>query len=450
MSRLRLARGLRSRLLATVLVTVGAALIAVVVGFNLLLAARLSSDADAVLRARAAAELGVLNVTNRGIEVAEAPDEGALDSQVWVFAGDRAVERPRVAQALDRAASKLARGRARHVEVSGPHARLYAVPVVNEGRRLGTVVVAISLEPYSRTQRIALVASAVLALVLFAVSALLARWLVGAALKPVARMTEQAADWSERDLDRRFALGRPHDELTQLAATLDRLLERITASLRREQRFSAEISHELRTPLSRISAEAELALRKERSPADYRAALESVRANAAQLAAAVETLVAAARAESSPRGTADAGEAVARAADACANLADEGGIELSVVPPPRALRVDTDAEVLDRVLVPLIENACHYGRGRVEVRASANSAGISITVEDDGPGVADGEQERIFEPGERGTAAAVAGRSRGAGLGLALARRLARAAGGDIVAEPAAAGGRFRVTLPGG
>ena len=77
-------------------------------------------------------------------------------------------------------------------------------------------------------------------------------------------MTRQAAAWSEHDLDRRFALGEPHDELGELAATLDGLLDRLAASLRREQLFLAELSHELRTPLARVMAESELALRRER------------------------------------------------------------------------------------------------------------------------------------------------------------------------------------------
>ena len=82
---------------------------------------------------------------------------------------------------------------------------------------------------------------------------------------PGVRMTRQAAEWSEHDLDHRFALGAPHDELTELASTLDRLLDRLAASLRHERRFSAELSHELRTPLARVLAEAELALRRDAS-----------------------------------------------------------------------------------------------------------------------------------------------------------------------------------------
>src|SRR5207253_10740374 len=158
-----------------------------------------------------------------------------------------------------------------------------------------------------------------------------ARWLLAASLRPVARMTRQAAGWSERDLDRRFGLGEPPDERTELAATLDGLLDRLAASLRREQRFSAELSHELRTPLSRVLAETELALRRERTPQEYRHALEVVRRSAEQLARTVDALVASARYEAgAPRGTADA---FAVAAEAAAEY--EG---VTVVPPPPPIR----------------------------------------------------------------------------------------------------------------
>ena len=135
------------------------------------------------------------------------------------------------------------------------------------GGAIGTVVAGVSLDPYDETATTALVGSIVLAAALLVGVALLSHWILGKALLPVSQMTEDAAGWSEHDLDRRFDRGEPYDELTRLAATLDALLERLAASLRHEQRLTAEVSHELRTPLARIAAESELALRRERSPA---------------------------------------------------------------------------------------------------------------------------------------------------------------------------------------
>ena len=130
------------------------------------------------------------------------------------------------------------------------------------------------------------------------VVAVAARWLLGAALRPVARMTRQAAEWSEHDLDRRFALGAPHDELTELAATLDSLLDRVAASLRHEQRFSAELSHELRTPLARDRRRGRArAPPRARSRTEYRARARVVLRNADQLARTIDALVAAAQHE---------------------------------------------------------------------------------------------------------------------------------------------------------
>jgi two-component system OmpR family sensor kinase len=258
-------------------------------------------------------------------------------------------------------------------------------------------------------------------------------------------MTAQAAAWSEQDLERRFALGEPHDELTQLAATLDGLLDRLAASLRREHRFSAELSHELRTPLAKLSAEAELALRRPRTDDEYRAALQGILRGAAQLGRTLETLVLAARNETGGlRGTADAETSAREAAEGCSALAREGGIEIAVQPPPRPIRVGADADLVARVLQPLIENACRYGRSRVEITTERTGAGSIFRITDDGPGVAPADRERIFEPGVREPADG----GGGAGLGLALARRLARSVGGDVEANANGAGGDFTVRLP--
>jgi signal transduction histidine kinase len=259
-------------------------------------------------------------------------------------------------------------------------------------------------------------------------------------------MTRQAATWSERDLDQRFDLGEPHDELTELAATLDGLLDRVAASLRHERRFSAELSHELRTPLARVLAESELALRRDREPDEYRQALEVVRRSADQLSRTVDALVAAARVEAGGDvGLANAAEVAASAAAACAGLAASREVTVEVLPHGEALRIGVDPDLAERILQPVVENACRYGSSRVRVNVARENSSVVFAIDDDGPGVADGERERIFEPGVRGQGA---NGNAGAGLGLALSRRLARSVHGDVCAEKSETGGRFLIRLP--
>ena len=439
--------GIRGKLLLLVVAAVAAALAALIVGFNLLLAHNLSRNADSLLRARAGAELGLLQAAGTRLVLGEAPDDAAADTGIWVFSGQRVLEAPRASVAVDAAARRLAGGPSRVVEVHSADLRLYAAPVIVSGRRLGTVVAGVSLAPYEQTRRTGLIASLALGLAVLLLVALAARWLLASILRPVARMTRQAAAWSERDVDNRFALGDPRDELTELAATLDALLDRLAASLWREQRFSAELSHELRTPLSRILAETELALRRERRPDEYRAALEQVRRNAQQLGRTIDALVAAARLEAGgARGTADALTVAADVAEACASVAAERNLELEVERPPRPIRLGVDRELAERILQPVVENACRYGRRRARISIERNQAAVVYEISDDGPGVAADEREHIFEPGSRGQEGNRDGA--GAGLGLALARRLARSASGDVEAASGNGGGRFKVRLP--
>ena len=304
-----------------------------------------------------------------------------------------------------------------------------------DGRRVGTVVAAVSLEPYEHTERQALIASLALSAVLLAVVIAAAAWVLRAALRPVARMTADAEAWSERDLDRRFAVGEPYDELTRLAATLDGLLDRIAASLRHERRVSAELSHELRTPLTKITAEAELALRRERQPESYRESLVAILRSARQLTRTVDTLMAAARQEATGGGRCDVRDGARRAVDACAPAAAAAGLAVEVHAPAAPVRAGVDEDVLERILQPVVENACRYGRTRVEVEVGRDDGQVVVQVRDDGPGLSADELERVFEPGVRGSAAD-AGAEAGAGLGLALSRRLARASGGRSGRSP--------------
>lgn len=439
-------RGVRTRLLLVVIGALAIALGVATIGFNVLLAHASKRDADTLLRARASSELALLRVVGGKITVAETRDDPLGDSRVWIFHGTRTVEGPRAKPQTDLAANSLAGGPIRFLNVpDDSDERLYAVPIVHDGRRVGTLVTGISLAPYHHTQRTALIGSLTLFLVLLAITGVAAWWLLRSALRPVALMTEQASTWSENDLDRRFELGEPHDELTKLAGTLDGLLDRLAASLRHERRFSAEMSHELRTPLAKLMAEAELALRRERSESDYRESLQAVLANAQQIERIVETLLSAAQQELQPQGVANAVDIAEAVVAAHSHDASSRGVDLELVETRQLVRVGVDQDLAERILHPVVENALRYGRGKVQVRVTRNGSSVLFAVDDDGPGVLDDEQETIFEPAVRGSA----GRSStsGAGLGLSLSRRLARAASGDVEALPGASG-RFVVRLP--
>jgi signal transduction histidine kinase len=439
--------GVRTRLL---LAAVGAVAIALVIGvtaFNLFLGQRLSASAVSLARAQAAAEISSLEVVKGNLVSPEGLIEGAaVGSPVWVFGGTTILEKPRVPPSLTAVASSLAGGPERTVRVN-ESVRLYALPVNHGGKRIGTVVAGVPLAPYDETATIAFVGSLALALVLLAAVAVLSHWILGKALLPVSRMTDDAAAWSDHDLDRRFNPGEPYDELTQLAATLDAMLERLSASLRHEQRFTAELSHELRTPLAKIAAETELALRRERTSDDYRRSLEGVHRNAEQMTRTVEALVSAARQEAGlNRTTSDARDGVRAAVAAVQDEAAGAGIDIRLSMPPSHVRVAMEVDLLERIVHPLLDNAIRYGRAHVSVKLLANGTTAVVDVEDDGIGIAEGEIDVIFEPGIRGTAAPTD--PRGAGLGLALARRLARSAGGEIVARTNDAGASFSVRLP--
>ena len=133
----------------------------------------------------------------------------------------------RTPRSVQRLANSMAGGPKTHAEDQSTDLRLFAVPVTQGATRAGTVVSAISLEPYEHSASKALTGSLIYAGVAFLLVLIATRVIVNRALRPVARMTAEAADWSEHALDHRFNVGEPRDELTQLAATFDDMLARI-------------------------------------------------------------------------------------------------------------------------------------------------------------------------------------------------------------------------------
>jgi signal transduction histidine kinase len=445
MNRLRL--GLRHRLQLAVVGGVALALAALIAAFNLVLRERLSHDADNALLARTSAELASLRISGGRLSAPEVPDAGAADTETWVFAGHHALEQPRSDALVERTAEVLGAGPRRTQDLASQQTRLYAVPVITDARRLGSVVAEVSLTPYESTAETALIASLLLGALVLVMVGVAARLAISSALRPVGYMSAQAEAWSEQDTGRRFGLGPPRDEITQLAATLDHLLDRVSTSLRHEQRFSAELSHELRSPLASIVAETQLALRHGHSQDEYRSGYERLLQSAQQMRRALETLVSAARLEQNrPRGAGEARAAMDAAVRASEPLAAERGIDVSVRCAEHPLRLGVDTDVAERVLAPLLENACRYGKSSVQVTAERRNGSVDISVSDDGPGVPDDHRARIFEPGFSGGGTGQRGGA--AGLGLPLARRLARAAGGDVELADGGGGARFVAHVP--
>jgi signal transduction histidine kinase len=208
-----------------------------------------------------------------------------------------------------------------------------------------------------------------------------------------------------------------------------RVSHRVAQAIRAEQRFSAELAHEIRTPLTAIRGSAELALLRERADPGLRTDLTEIADGTRRLAEVVATLLELAQ---------NPGEAVRATASPDAVIAQVAGLvparielELTGSAPPIA----GPLALVTRALAPLVENAGQHAARRVTLHLRARDL-VEIAVSDDGPGVPPELRESIFEPGT-----STQGSS---GLGLGIARRVARSLGGDVVLH----GDEFVLRLP--
>jgi signal transduction histidine kinase len=443
--RLRFVRpaSLRGRLTLLALLTTAGWMVLLTVGFNVFLGARLRAEADGLLRTRAAAVSATVQTNHDGtLTVREPRDDTALDTDIWIYQGHRPIERPRASAVVQAYADRLAGSGQRFSRMSDPVAiRFYALPLPDRRHQAGTAVVAVPLDPYQRVARLALVGSVGLTILLLAGIYVVTRTMIGRALGPVAQMSAQAAEWSEHQIGQRFGTAERPAELDALAANLDELLDRLATVLRHERQLSGELSHELRTPLARIGAEVELLLARPRSATERRRAHTAIATGVAQMREILETLLSTARA--------DVAETPGRCdvADLLARLAGRSPAIRLRSAPVRCV-AGVSPEIVERILTPILDNARRYAAAEVTVGVESVDGGLRIAVTDDGPGVAAGMVDVLFEPGRRGDPD---DGHDGAGLGLALSRRLARTAGGDVVLAPGAApGATFAVLLPAG
>ncbi|MER6121688.1 HAMP domain-containing sensor histidine kinase [Streptomyces sp. NPDC001795] len=448
-------RTLRGRLSLVALTTATLLMVILTVVFNTVVRRHLQSQADDELRTRAAAVATTIDTRGPKVRVLETSNDALLDANVWIYAGARLIEQPSSTTAhgqLTRTAQKLvAQGGQDCVTVAGHHehgpVRLCARPVPHRaGGSAATVVTALDLSPYRSSADTLLLGSFALDGVMLACTYALTRLAVDTALRPVGTMTDQATQWSAVASEERFGAVERPAELARLGTSLDALLDRIRAVLRHERRLTAELSHELRTPLSRIVAELDWWQSRPRSDADTRATHAVIAEAAQSMHTICDTLLDEAReGTATVPGTAEVLPALRQLA---AGLAAPARVTVGVRAHDEHLEAGVQAALLERIVSPLLANALRYARSSVAVEARRTPDGVRIDITDDGPGVPESFAGQLFQPGRRADPDDGHG---GAGLGLPLARRLARSAGGEVHHDPLhTPGARFVVSLPAG
>lgn len=430
---------LRRRIVAaTALIsTIG---VATLVGLLVLLVDR-STDREiaSTLSARISAVLATTSVEDGRLEVDDVND-ALYDTLTWVYTSDGTMlQGPHIPASLRGTVDDLAQADSGRTESTRAEPTRYrtagrwdarARPIRIDGDIVGTVVVAVDTGSYRSLLEKTALAGAALGGGAIAGMTVLSALIVRRALAPVSTMTTTADAWSHDHLEQRFALGRPRDEITALGAVLDRLLDRVDAAIRAEQRLTAELAHELRTPLTVIQGEADLGRTGDAASAGER--FDRIAAAATDMGAAMTTLLDAARGSSGIVARASVADAVR--AVVARQQHDPSTIRLHLI----EADVLVPQELVERILAPVVDNAVRYAAAVVEVTISAGNP-VAVDIRNDGPPI---EGDNHFTPGVR------AADSPGAGLGLPLARRLARAAGGDVriaALNPAA----FTITLPG-
>lgn len=342
----------------------------------------------------------------------------------------------------------------------GEPARTRTVPLVGPGGRLAGWLEVTGFE-WSLHQGLHQLAGSLALGVLVSVTLALAGglWLARRALRPVGALRTAADRMSTADLSARLPTEfGVRDELTELAETFNGWLARLEASVgrerasvERERRFSADAAHELLTPLAALRNEAEVALRRERTPGRYREALSGVVAQAERLGETVQGLLRLARAERLARGDAERVDLAAVAesrTDAQRATADAKGVALTTVVPDGPVWAAAAEGPLGDVVDNLVQNAVKYtpAGGRVEVAVRRDTGAAMLTVTDTGIGMVPDVAARAFERFYRADDPAVQAEP-GSGLGLAVVRAVVEAYGGTVTAESEGLGTGSRVTV---
>ena len=268
--------------------------------------------------------------------------------------------------------------------------------------------------------------------------------LVGSALRPVEQLRRTAAGVTPGQGPVRLSVPGSSDELARLATTLDDMLARLDGASVRQRRFVADAAHELRSPLAAARIELEVALQV---GGDWQAVGADVLVEVLRLGRLVEDLLELARVDDSGITRRTGRLDLATLARDAVRRSGPGRVPVGVVADEVGPTVQADPDALARVLRNLLDNAVRHAAARVVLTVRRRGEHAELLVRDDGPGVPAAQRDLVFDRFAR----LDDGRARdegGTGLGLPIARELARAEGGDVVLLPAGPGATFVVRLP--
>jgi signal transduction histidine kinase len=307
------------------------------------------------------------------------------------------------------------------------------------------------LEPAERAQR-GVAGTFLVAGTLTLIAALIAAFVVATrTARPLRRMAGVAARVDGGDLSPRMDTTGPRDEIRVLAESFDHMLDRLQDAFARQQEFVADASHELRTPLTVIRGQLEVLARQPNpTPEDVRRVEGLVLTEVLRMQRLVDDLLLLARADErgflEPR-TIEVRPFAEELLDGMSATADRR-FEVGDLPEGR---IAADPDRLAQAIRNLLRNAIeHTGPGGlVRLAGTARGGRVTLTVDDDGPGIPPEQRERVFDRFHR-TDPARSRTAGGMGLGLSIAEAIVAGHGGTIRAlESPERGARIAIELPG-
>jgi two-component system OmpR family sensor kinase len=265
--------------------------------------------------------------------------------------------------------------------------------------------------------------------------------LAGRALRPIESVTAELDAIGPANLSSRLTMPPVADEVARLTAVINALLERLERASATERRFASDAAHELRTPLAVLRTGLEVALARDRSAQQNRAALGDAHREVLSLCRIADELLMLSRLNGEvmvDRGRLNLRALLSEIAATVGPLAQARAIKLSLNAPEDVF-VNGNAPHLRRLIVNLLDNALKFtpAQGSIEVGLKCDSNRAIIRVADTGEGIHPAEMPHIFDRFYRGAGSP----GDGSGLGLSLCREIARAHGGDIAAANLPAGG---------